>query len=181
MADPICEIFPSDPVCAVAAPVEEAPVAVEDGATDEVEEVEEGAEEGAEEGEEMDAEPEVKMEYGAAAATAVADWNRVFDMANFSMMSPMMSNVTFFGVAASWAAYSALEAFRYRSASTYYDSAKILDTDEYYKLSDTVKFYGGLAVGGILAVTQLLAIFGIAVPLNATVWMYLGGFGGLLI
>jgi len=124
MADPICEIFPSDPVCAVAAPVEEAPVAVEDGATDEVEEVEEGAEEGAEEGEEMDAEPEVKMEYGAAAATAVADWTRVFDMANFNMMSPMMSNVTFFGVAASWASYSALEAFRYRSASDYYDSIK---------------------------------------------------------
>ena len=43
-----------------------------------------------------------------------------------------------------------------------------------------MKFYGGLAIGGILALTQLLAIFGIAVPLNVTVWM-LGGFGSMFL
>jgi hypothetical protein len=177
----ICEIFPEDPSCAVEEPVVEEPVVEEEAADGEVEE--EGAEDDAEEGEgeEVDAEPEAKKDFGEAAATAVADWNRVKDMSGLAMLSPLMANLEFLAAAAMWAGSSAMMAFRYRSASTYYDSALYTGDTNYWKLGDQMRLFGGLAIGGLLAVTQLLATLGIAVGLNGTVWMLVGGLGGMIL
>ena len=177
----ICEIFPEDPSCAVEEPVVEEPVVEEEAADGEVEE--EGAEDDAEEGEgeEVDAEPEAKKDFGEAAATAVADWNRVKDMSGLAMLSPLMANLEFLGVAAMWAGSSAMMAFRYRSESKLYEAPLYTGDTNYWKLGDQMRLFGGLAIGGLLAVTQLLATLGIAVGLNGTVWMLVGGLGGMIL
>ena len=180
----ICEIFPEDPSCAVEEPVVEEPVVEEtEEVADEGEGEEEVAEEGdAEEGEgEADAEPAAKKDFGEAAATAVADWNRVKDMSGLAMLSPFMANLEFLGVASMWAIGSAMNAFRYRSDSKFYDAPLYTGDTNYWKLGDQMRLFGGLAIGGLLAVTQLLATLGIAVGLNGTVWMLVGGLGGMIL
>jgi len=82
--------------------------------------------------------------------------------------------------AASLAISGGLEAFRYRSASKYYDSYKIGSDTNYFKLSDQIRNFTYLGIGGCLATTSLLAAFGIATGLNLLVWMLFGGIvGGL--
>lgn len=88
------------------------------------------------------------------------------------MLSPTMGNVTLLMVALGTAMGSALEALRYRSASTYYDFAKIDTDSNLYKTSDSVRLYGGLAIGGLLTVTSLMAVLGISPLLNGMAWMY---------
>jgi len=85
-----------------------------------------------------------------------------------------MDQLKFFMVAAGWAGSAALTAFRYRSESTYYDSGKIGDDTNWWKLGDQIRNYGGLSVGGVLAVTSLLATFGIANSVNVMAWEFLG-------
>lgn len=177
----ICEIFPNDPSCAVEEPEVIAPV---DEPTDVVEDGEEVVEEGdAEEGaaEEEDAEPEMKVDNSAAASKAVADWTAVKDMSRMAMMDgPLMVNLAYFSVAASWAVDGALSAFRYRSFTDFYKNAKIGDGTNYWELSDMLRNYGGLAIGGVLSITSLMAAFGIAVPINGQAWMWLGLAGWVL-
>ena len=169
----ICEIFPDDASCAVAeAPVEEAPVAAD---TEEVV-VEEAAEDAGmegEEGAEEDAEPMEKMDSHCQAKTAVGDWNKVIDMSTFADLSPAMANLGRAGAAAMFAGHSALKAFRYNSASTFYDGFKIGDDTNWYKLADQVGNYSAIAIGGILTLTSLMAAAGIAVGVNGLAWMYL--------
>merc|ERR1711971_1063053 len=69
-----------------------------------------------------------------------------------------------------------MDAFRYRSKSDYYDGAKIGTDTNWWKSSDMIRLWGGIALGGTLFVTQLLATFGIAVNLNAMIW----GLAGLI-
>ena len=133
----ICDIFPEDPSCAIEEPVAE-PVVDEPTVEEEVVvggvEEEEGVGEG--EGEEGDAEPEMKADFSETAMKAVSDWNAVKDMSSFADLSPMMGSLGWAGAAATWASYCAMHAFRYRSASTFYDFGKIGDDTNYYKLSD---------------------------------------------
>ena len=166
MSDPICDIFPDEPQCQVEEP-EPAPEPEDDVVEDE----DDGAEEEAP-AEEEDAEPAEKVDYSEAAATAVASWTAVKEMSSFAMLSPMKGNVTLLMVALGGAMYSALEAFRYRSASTYYDFAKIDTDSNLYKTSDTIRLYGGVAIGGLLTVTSLMAVLGISPLLNGMAWMY---------
>lgn len=98
-----------------------------------------------------------------------------------AMLNPFMSNLTYFGVAAGGFTWSLLQAFRYRSAATYYDGVKIGDDTNWWKLTDTVRFYGMMGISGVLMITQLLATLGIMVPLNAYLWMILGGLGGMIV
>ena len=97
------------------------------------------------------------------------------------MMSPTMSGITYLMTAASMAAGSAMYAFRYRSATNYYDSVLYTGDTNYWKTGDLIRLYGGLAIGGLLATTQLLALLGIAVPLNTMVWFLVGGLGGMIL
>ena len=180
----ICEIFPDDESCQVPEPEPEEPVIEDEGEGEEEEEVaeEEGEEGEGEEGEEADAEPEEKMDYSAAAATATADWQRVKDMSSMAMMaSGVTANVTMALIAASWAASGAMEAFRYRSASTYYDAGKVgTDGTNWWKTTDQIRNYSSLAIGGILALTSLASAFGGQTLLNAQAWGILGLVGGLV-
>ena len=43
-----------------------------------------------------------------------------------------------------------------------------------------LRLYGMMGITGILMVTQLLATLGYIVPLNAYLWMVIGGLGGMI-
>lgn len=94
----------------------------------------------------------------------------------------LMANITFLSVALGAAVGSALELFRYRSESTYYDGGKILSSN-YWKLADVIALYGALVLGSVAATTQLLSMLGIATEINVMVWMLgfplVGGLVGL--
>ena len=172
----ICEIFPDDPSCVVEEVVEE-PVVDEEAAEGDEEVAEEGGEEATEEAEEEEEEaaPAEKKDFSGAAAEATADWQKVKDMSSMAMMSgPMGANLAYFAVAAHWALSGALEAFRYRSESKYYDAAVNGDGTNYWKISDQLRNFGMLAMAGPLAVTSLAAAFGAMVPLNGMLWAYMG-------
>uniref|UniRef100_A0A7S3I0P1 Uncharacterized protein n=2 Tax=Choreotrichia TaxID=141411 RepID=A0A7S3I0P1_9SPIT len=100
----------------------------------------------------------------------------------FADLSVTMSQVEFFGVALSWAISSGIYAFRYRSKSAYYTATKMGTESNWYETSDKIRLYGGLALGCLLATTQLLAIFGIVTSqLNGLIWMLVGGLGGMIL
>jgi len=99
----------------------------------------------------------------------------------FAGLSPFMSNLGYTLVAGAMAGGYAMDAFRYRSASDYYDGAKSDNMTNWWKTSDMIRLYGGVALGGTLFVTSLLATFGIAVPLNGLIWMLGGGLGGMIL
>lgn len=167
----ICEIFPDDPSCVVEEVAE--PVVEEEAAAEEVVEggdEEEGAEEGAEEEAEEEAAPAAKMDHGAAAGEAVAKWTWVKDMASMAELDPAAGNMGLFGAALGWTVYSALEAFRYRSNSKYYDGGKIGDDTNYWKLSEQIRLFGGLGLGGLLTVTSLMALVGGGAVMNVQMW-----------
>lgn len=75
----------------------------------------------------------------------------------------------------------AVQLFRYRSASDYYDDGDILGDTNYWQLGNQIGSYFWLGAFSTAAITQLLAIFGIANGINLLVWMILlGGIGGLV-
>merc|ERR1711899_226192 len=57
-------------------------------------------------------------------------------------------------VAGGVAGSAAMDAFRYRSDSKYYDDAKDDSFTNWWKTSDIIRLYGGLALGGTLFVTR---------------------------
>jgi len=112
--------------------------------------------------------------YAMAAETAVEQWERVSDLKSFAGLSPLMDHLKLFMVASSWAAGSALLAFRYRSDSKFYHAGKIGSDTNWWQLADQVRLYGGLSVGSVLAVTSLMAMFGISNSLNMMAWRFFG-------
>jgi len=82
-----------------------------------------------------------------------------------------MSHLSWSAAAGMFAFDSALTAFRYRSAAKYYDGAKIGDDTNWYKLTDMIRNYAGVAVGGIISLSSLMAAFGIAKESNSLIWM----------
>lgn len=170
----ICEIIPDDPSC-ISQPdttlppePEMPPPVIAVGEDSDVEEVEVEVVEKVEE-----------MDHSTAAKAHTCEWRHIMDFSGMAMMNPFMSNLSYFGVAAMSAAYYAMQALRYRSPSTYYDAAKIGDGTNWWAVSDAIRLWGGLGITGLLAVTQLLATFDIAVGLNGTMWMLVGGLGGM--
>ena len=80
-------------------------------------------------------------------------------------------------VAISHTIYPALELFRYRSASDYYDTTAFDGTSDgtnYWKLYNLITMYGMMSIGGILTLTQLLSMFGVAAQINVILWGYAG-------
>jgi len=184
----LCDIFPDDESCQQ--PVVDQPTT--DPATDTTtdptteggeagaggDEVTDGGDEGAAQKEEA---PAAKADFGEAAAAAVADWTRVKEMSGFADLSPMMGNLQLAGAAGGWAFWSAMDAFRYRSDSKYYDGGELTSGDtNYWKMSDMLRLYSGLAIGGVLMVTSLMAAFGISPALNAMLWMWMGLVGMII-
>jgi len=174
--DPICDIFPDTDGCQAPEPepeVEEPVVEEEEEVEDE--EVTEEPAEGAE-GEGEDEAPAEKVDYSEAAASATAEWQRVKDMSSMAMMmSPMGANLTMGGVALGMAMDGALQAFRYRSDANYYTSGKVgTDGTNYWELSDQIRNFSKLGLGGILAVTSILSAVGGMTLLNYQAWTILG-------
>ena len=176
----LCDIFPDDPSCA--APEPEPQPEPEEPEEEDPEEEEGGEEEG---GEEEEAEPEGEVTETEKrvfdAILEVTKWSHLKQLSMFAGLSPFMSNLGYTMVAGAMAGGYAMDAFRYRSASDYYDGAKGTNFTNWWKTSDMIRLYGGVALGGTLFVTSLLATFGIAVPLNGLIWMLGGGLGGMIL
>ena len=173
----LCDIFPDDPSCA---PEPEPVVDVEPEPVDE--EVEEDADAGEEEeGEEVEAEEKEEISDGEKrvfdAILEVTKWEHIKQLSNFAQLSPLMSNIGYFLAAGGYAGGMLMQGIRYRSASDYYDGVKIGTDTNWWKSSDMIRIWGGVALGGTLAVTQLLATLGIMVNLNAAIWMLAGLIG----
>ena len=70
--------------------------------------------------------------------------------------------------------------FRYRSSDTYYSAGDVLSTNN-WKNANMYGTYFFMGMMSVAAVTQFLAIFGIANGINLMVWMVgLEGIGGLV-
>merc|ERR1719210_1099822 len=184
----LCDIFPEDSSCVKAAPE---PIPADNSAANDVEEVVEEVEEEPVVVEDNDAGKSVEEvvtfadddkvsqalkegDYARAAMEAVSSWQSVKSLSTFAKMSPMMDHLTLVLVAGGWAASGAMMAFRYRSASNFYDSGKIGDDTNWWKLADQIRNFSSLGVGGILALTSLMASFDIANSINMMAWQYLG-------
>ena len=73
-----------------------------------------------------------------------------------------------------------LTMFRYRSSDTYYSAGDVLSTNN-WKNANMYGTYFFMGMMSVAAVTQFLAIFGIANGINLMVWMYgLNGLGGMV-
>ena len=91
-----------------------------------------------------------------------------------------IAQINFFFVAVANLVNMYLTVYRYRSDDTYYSAGDVLSTNN-WKNANVYGNYFFMGMMGIAAVTQLLAIFGIANGINLLVWMYgLNGLGGLV-
>ena len=70
---------------------------------------------------------------------------------------------------------AAAQLFRYRSNDKYYSAGDILSSN-YWKWADMILNWTTLSVMGLSALTQLLAIFGIAKGINVLVWLWVSPF-----
>ena len=77
--------------------------------------------------------------------------------------------MTFLAVAIGAASHTALDLFRYRSSSTYFDAGDILGTN-YWKLSYQIGAYACLSIWIVLALSQLGSMFGYKVENNIKLW-----------
>jgi len=179
----LCDIFPDDPSCVQVEPEEPAVVVEPEKEEPDNEEVEDVDEAGVEDDENaLEDEPasdaiasELSQgNYAAAALKAVDEWANVKALKSYAMLSPVLDHLKLIMVAGIWAASGGLAALRYRSESNFYDSGKIGDETNWWKLGDQLRNYSGLGVGGVLALTSLLATFGIANSVNMMAWEFLG-------
>ena len=91
-----------------------------------------------------------------------------------------IAQIDFFFVAVANLASMYMTHYRYRSSSTYYSAGDVLSTNN-WKNANVYGNYFFMGMMGIAAITQFLAIFGIANGINLLVWMYgLNGLGGLV-
>ena len=153
----LCDIFPDDPSCAAPEPEPTPEPVVEEDTEEGGEEAEEGAEEAGEG--EGDAEAEEKEEISDSdkrvfdAILEVSKWDHIMQLRDYANLSPFMTNLTLLGAAWGAAFSYGNYAFRYRSASDYYDAAKIGTDTNWWKLSDQIRLYGGLAIFIPLSIT----------------------------
>ena len=75
-------------------------------------------------------------------------------------MMDMMLGVALFFLAFGNAVYLSLEAFRFRSLSTYYEYGKLGSNEtNYWELGNTIYLYGGIVIWSLAAVTSILEFF----------------------
>ena len=87
----------------------------------------------------------------------------------------MWGNIGFLMTAISHTIHPALQLFRYRSASDYYNLGEDVwgvDGINWWSLYNTIANYSLLSIGSILSITQLLSMFGVAVETNLMLWDY---------
>ena len=84
-------------------------------------------------------------------------------------MSPLAGQLSYLFASMVMTGFHVYQTFSVRTASTYYDDGKILSTN-YWSLAMLIFSYGGLGLFGIAFLTQLMALFGLFVPLNLFWW-----------
>ena len=109
-------------------------------------------------------------------------WEKFDEMAS-EYFHPMEANIAYFSVAAGAVMEIVLHSFVWHeaNASTLSQAASGSGNTDYYDLQHSVHTYGGLAIWGTAALTQLLATFGIMVGINMMVWGMLVPTGGMLL
>ena len=168
----ICEIFPDDESCKVPEP--EDPVIDDTPVDDDVED--EGGddmvdEEVEDDGADMEAEEGKEGKGGLPEDMSGWDLTAKFlYLSEISHLHTFEAQLKFLQAAIMASGIAALNKFRYKSKSTYFDNAKTGTNTNYNKLSDDIYQYGVLGVMGLAAVTQLASMLGIAVPVNMMVW-----------
>jgi hypothetical protein len=121
---------------------------------------------------------------------AVAAWHAVKELSGLAMASPMMSHITMAMVAGGFCLSGFLEGFRYRTDVTisgttvkYYDTfGKVnatVNSTNYWELSQMIRNFSYLGIGGVLMLTSLMAAFGVATGVNLMAWTFLGLAGAL--
>ena len=86
-------------------------------------------------------------------------------------MNPMLGNLTYLHVALFGLIEVSLEMFRYHDDAEY-DAGEVLGTN-LWKYASMTHHYSELAFMGVLTITQLLSMFGIAGEINIMAWMYI--------
>ena len=109
-------------------------------------------------------------------------WEKFDEMAG-EYFHPMEANIAYFTVAAGAVLDIVLHSFVWHedNASTLSQAASGSGNTDYYDLQHSVHTYGGLAIWGTAALTQLLATMGIMVGINMMVWGMLVPTGGMLL
>jgi len=95
------------------------------------------------------------------------------DGKDMTMMQKAMmpGNLAFLGMAIETGLMAGLELYRYRGADSYYDDGNISATN-WWKLSNLIEGYTKLTLATILALTQLLSMFGVGASVNMMLWGY---------
>ena len=88
-----------------------------------------------------------------------------------SEMNPLLGNLTYFHVALAGLIEASLATFRYHDENEN-DAGEVMGTN-LWKLTAEVHHYSEIAFLGILTITQLLSMFGIAGEINIMAWMYI--------
>merc|ERR1719510_618042 len=106
-----------------------------------------------------------------------------FDEKASEYFHPMEANIAYFSIAAGFVTDLALRTFVWHesNADTLSQAASGASNTDYYSLMHQVEAYGGLAIWGTAALTQLLATMGIMVGINMMVWGMLVPTGGMLL
>ena len=89
------------------------------------------------------------------------------------------AQMAFLGLAVGNTAEIAMNLFKYRSSSTYYNNGDTAMDTNWWKLGSQTMNYVSLGVWGLAAITQLLSTFGMAADINLLVWMYVVFFLGM--
>jgi len=99
------------------------------------------------------------------------------DMDDDDKMHMKMANIKFLMTAMMSSGMYLLKYFRYRGdAMEYYTAGdQYFGTDamNYWKMANSVRLPAGGAIFGVLMLTQLLSMFGVAGDINIMAWMYL--------
>ena len=88
----------------------------------------------------------------------------------------MEANITFLMVVLGSLVHISLRMDRYRSAENYYIYGELTTNKmtNYWSLLNMVGGYWVLVLTGILTITQILSMVGVAAEINVMAWMYLG-------
>ena len=88
----------------------------------------------------------------------------------------MEANITFLMVVLGTFVHTALRMFRYRSDADYYIYGALITNKitNYWEMLNMAGGYWMLVLSGILTITQILSMVGVAAEINVMAWMYLG-------
>ena len=160
-----CDFVPDDPSCQQAPPPQPTDGGRPEGGEDRPDGGEDRPDGGAER---MDGDKDWSDHDGGDKEMT---WEQ-FDEKASEYFHPMEANIVYFSVAAGFVTDIVLRTFVWHesNADTLSQAASGSGNTDYYSLMHQIEAYGGLAVWGTAALTQLLATFGIMVGINLMVW-----------